>query len=112
MGLILKNNIVWGPKRAISEAFFEDILNIIKNEKNYIQLQQEIDETIFYYTWTLDYRNKSLSEVLVLLSAVKMLIQTFDEIYFNRLKEDIISTYKDSILNLYDIIMNSIKYYR
>ncbi len=29
MGIVLKNNIVWGPKKAISEAFFEDVLNII-----------------------------------------------------------------------------------
>ncbi|MDP9960389.1 hypothetical protein [Chryseobacterium lathyri] len=112
MGIVLKNNIVWGPKKAISEAFFEDISNIIKGSKeDYEILQLEIDEAIFYYTWTLDYRKKSLSEVLILLSVVEMLIQMFDEIYFNRLKEDIIKIYKNSILNLHSIIMDAVKYY-
>ncbi|MGN7864840.1 hypothetical protein [Chryseobacterium sp.] len=112
MGIVLKNNIVWGPKKAISEAFFEDISNIIKgSQEDYEILQAEIDEAIFYYTWTLDYRKKILSDVLLLSSLVNMLIEKFDEIYEDRLNENIIQVYKSSILDLQNILINSIKNY-
>ena len=97
MGIILNNNVVWGPKKAISEAFFEDISYIIKDKKDYDILQLEIDKSIFYYTWTLDYRNKSLSDLLLFSSLVDMLIEKFDEIYEDRLNENIIQVYKSSI---------------
>jgi len=112
MGIVLKNNIVWGPKKAISEAFFEDISNIIKGSKeDYEILKVEIDEAIFYYTWTLDYRKKSLSDLLLLLSLVEMLIKIFDDIYASRLNENIIQVYKNSILDLQNILINSTKNY-
>lgn len=104
MGVLLKNNISWGPKKAISEAFFEDILEIIKGIDEYKNLQNEINEAIFYYTWTLDYRNKTRKDILLLLKAVNDLIDQFDDIYSDRIIEDPIKIYKYSILELKKIL--------
>lgn len=111
MGLLLKNDIFWGPKRAISAAFFEDVSNIIRNKKDYETLQKEIDEAVFYYVWTLDYRDKPLPDVLLLLSAVDKLIEIFDDIYSDRLDEEVIQLYKNSIVTLKNSLINAVKFY-
>lgn len=100
MGVLLNKNLVWAPKQAISSAFFEDILDLIKTKKRYAEISNEIEESITFYTYTLDYRNKSREQVILFFELVNVLIFSFDDIYKSRLEEEIILVYKASLIEL------------
>ncbi|WP_419487084.1 hypothetical protein [Chryseobacterium bernardetii] len=102
-----------GTKKSYFRSLFEDVLNIIKNNKDekYQILVKEIEEAIFFYSWTLDFRNKSIEDLLLLINTVNTLIYLFDEIYSQRTEEEIIQIYKKSLIKLIETLSNSIKYY-
>lgn len=108
MSVLLKNNLSWTPKQSISSAFFEDVSNIISNREEYQLMNKEIEENLLLYSFTLDYRNRPLFDLLLLLEVVIVLIYHFDEIYLNRTKEDVIVIYKGSILELKNMLFISI----
>ncbi|WP_428653958.1 hypothetical protein [Runella sp.] len=108
MSVLLKNNLSWTPKQSISSAFFEDVSNIINNREEYQLMNKEIEENLFLYSFTLDYRDRHLFDLLLLLEVVIVLIYHFDEIYLNRTKEEAIVIYKDSILELKNMLFLSV----
>lgn len=104
MGILFKDNSGWGPKQAISNAFFKDILEIIGDKIEYQGLVNEINDSILFYTFTLDYRDRTDTELFLLLEAVIILFFEFDEMYSNRLDEEVIIVYRKSIEDLKDLL--------
>lgn len=108
MGVLLNKNIGWSPKQTISNAFFEDVLELIKTKERYLEIYDEIEDSIKFYTYTLDYRNKSIKQIVLLFELVTVLIFLFDDIYKVRLEENVILIYKESLCELREMLLGVI----
>jgi hypothetical protein len=97
-----------GPKQAISSAFFDDLIVIIDGRKEYEIISNEISEAIFFYSYTLDYQEKPTEHIQLLLELVIILIYSFDRMYINRLDEEAIIVYKNSLIHLKQVLFNSL----
>ena len=106
MGLLLNNDQGWAPATRISKAFFDDCISLIGEKKGYEELVQEIRDVVFFYSFTLDYREKNKISLLPLYETVVILLFSFDTMYEGRLEEHAIEIYRGSLLDLKEKLIN------